>query len=48
VFEGNTEATRAFVPYVDAALIVLGADPPISGDELRLVETVAHTDTSFR
>jgi hypothetical protein len=36
-FTGNTEATRAFVPHIDAALVVLGADPPISGDELSLV-----------
>jgi hypothetical protein len=36
-FAGNTDATRAFVPHVDAALVVLGADPPISGDELALV-----------
>jgi hypothetical protein len=36
-FPGNTQATRAFVPHIDAALIVLGADPPISGDELALV-----------
>ena len=41
VFGGNTEATRAFVPHIDAALLVLGADPPISGDELALVEEVA-------
>lgn len=37
----NTAATRAFVPHVDAALIVLGADPPISGEELALVEELA-------
>jgi predicted GTPase len=36
-FAGNTQATRAFVPHIDAALIVLGADPPISGEELSLV-----------
>jgi GTP-binding protein EngB required for normal cell division len=41
VFLGNTEATRAFVPHVDAALVVLGADPPISADELALVEEIA-------
>jgi predicted GTPase len=41
VFATNTEATRAFVPHIDAALIVLGADPPISGDELALVEEMA-------
>ncbi len=41
VFAGNTEATRAFVPHIDAALVVLGADPPISAEELALVEDVA-------
>jgi len=41
VFVGNTEATRAFVPHVDAALVVLGADPPISADELSLVQEIA-------
>jgi len=41
VFAGNTEATRAFVPHVDAALVVLGADPPISADELSLVEEIS-------
>ena len=40
VFAGNTAETRAFVPHIDAALIVLGGDPPITGDELELVETV--------
>jgi GTPase SAR1 family protein len=39
----NTEATRAFVPHVDAALVVLGADPPITRDELDLVTEVAGT-----
>jgi len=37
VFAGNTEATRAFVPHIDAAIVVVGAEPPISGDELALV-----------
>ncbi len=41
VFEANTRATLDFVPHIDAALVVLGADPPISGDEIRLLETVA-------
>ena len=41
VFSGNTAATEAFVPHVDAALIVIGADPPLAGEELALVETVA-------
>ncbi|MBI4587817.1 MAG: dynamin family protein [Candidatus Rokubacteria bacterium] len=37
----STAATRAFVPHIDAALVVLGADPPISGEELALVQEVA-------
>ncbi|RMG43473.1 MAG: hypothetical protein D6718_12195 [Acidobacteria bacterium] len=41
VFGDNTEATRSFVPHVDAALVVLGADPPISGEELELVREIA-------
>jgi GTP-binding protein EngB required for normal cell division len=41
VFEGNTRATRAFVPEIDAALVVLGVDPPIGGEELGLVEEIA-------
>jgi len=43
-FHESTAATHAFVPQIDAALIVIGADPPISGDELRLITDVAqHT-----
>ena len=41
VIEANSEATREFLPHIDAALVTLGADPPISGDELRLVEEIA-------
>jgi hypothetical protein len=41
VIEANTRATRAFVPHIDAALVVLGADPPISRDELDLVGELA-------
>lgn len=41
VFLDNTEETRAFVPQVDAALVVLGGDPPISGEELALVDDVS-------
>lgn len=37
----NSAATRAFVPHIDAALVVLGADPPISGEELTLVQEIA-------
>jgi GTP-binding protein EngB required for normal cell division len=41
VFETNTAVTRDFVPQIDAAIVVLGPDPPISKDELDLVQTVA-------
>lgn len=41
VFTGNTEATKDFVPHIDAALVVLGADPPIAKAELDLVAEVA-------
>jgi GTP-binding protein EngB required for normal cell division len=41
VFTSGTAATHEFVPHVDAALLVLGADPPISEDELALAETIA-------
>jgi Dynamin family len=41
VFEGNSAVTRRFVPQVDAALLIIGADPPISGDEVALVEQIA-------
>lgn len=40
VFTGNTATTQAFIPHIDAALIVVGADPPIAGEELALVEAV--------
>jgi GTPase Era involved in 16S rRNA processing len=40
-FPSNTAVTRAFVPHIDAALVVLGADPPISNDELGLIADVA-------
>jgi predicted GTPase len=38
VYAANTAATRAFVPRIDVALIVVGPDPPISGAELELLE----------
>ncbi len=34
------ETTRAFVPRIDVALAVLGADPPITGDELQLLDAI--------
>jgi GTP-binding protein EngB required for normal cell division len=41
VFAGNTAATQAFIPHIDAAIVVIGTDPPLSGDELQLVETIS-------
>jgi hypothetical protein len=41
VFTSNTAATQAFIPHIDAALVVIGADPPLAGEELALVEAVA-------
>jgi ribosome biogenesis GTPase A len=40
VFTGNTATTQAFIPHIDAALVVVGADPPIAGAELALVEAI--------
>jgi GTPase SAR1 family protein len=40
VHAANTEATRAFIPRTDVALVVVGPDPPISGAELQLIEEV--------
>ncbi len=40
VFSSNTASTQAFIPHIDAALIVLGADPPLAGEELKLIEAV--------
>jgi len=40
VFTGNTATTQAFIPHIDAALVVVGADPPIAGEELALVDAV--------
>ena len=41
VHAANTEATQAFVPRTDVALVVVGPDPPISGAELQLIEEVS-------
>jgi len=41
VFAGNTAATRDFIPHIDAAIVLIGADPPIAGEELAIVETVS-------
>jgi GTP-binding protein EngB required for normal cell division len=41
VFDANTASTRDFLPHIDAAIVVVGADPPISGEELRYVTELA-------
>jgi signal recognition particle receptor subunit beta len=43
VVVANTIATRAFVPHVDAAILVLGSDPPITAEELALVREMKPT-----
>ena len=46
VNEASSAVTREFIPHLDAALVVVGADPPVSGEELRLVSAIAaETDT---
>ncbi|MGC8669096.1 MAG: dynamin family protein [Chthonomonadales bacterium] len=47
VFAANTEATRDFVPHIDAALLVIGPDPPISGEEIALAEQIARNVDYF-
>ena len=47
VFTGNTATTQAFIPHIDAALVVVGADPPIAGEELALVEVNRHASSGF-
>lgn len=42
VSAGNTAATHDYLPHVDVALVITGVDPPLSGEELSLVEAVAH------
>ena len=39
VFEGNSQITLRFLPRIDVAVVVLGSDPPISGEELALIRT---------
>lgn len=41
VFETSAAATYEFIPHIDAALVVLGADPPVSGDELTLITSIS-------
>ncbi|HEX5386663.1 MAG TPA: dynamin family protein [Gemmatimonadales bacterium] len=39
--QANTRATREFLPHIDAVIAVLGADPPISGEELSFIAEAA-------
>jgi len=41
VFLSSDARTRAFLPHIDAALVVLGPDPPISAEELDLVRALS-------
>jgi GTP-binding protein EngB required for normal cell division len=41
VFASNAEVTRSFLPRIDVAVVVLGSDPPISGEELALVKAAS-------
>ena len=47
VFAGNTTATQAFIPHIDAAIVVVGADPPIAGEELALVAEIGKQVTNL-
>jgi len=41
------QTTQAFIPHIDAALVVVGADPPIAGEELALVESIGKQVSGF-
>jgi predicted GTPase len=45
VFEANTRAARDVLPRIDVVLLVTGADPPLTADELHLIGAAAHVDT---
>ncbi len=47
VFAGNTAATKAFIPHIDAAIVVVGADPPIAGDEMILMREIGKQVTNL-
>ena len=40
IFEPNSETTRSFLPRIDVAIVVLGSDPPITGEELNLIRAL--------
>jgi len=41
IVRGANARTQHTVPHIDAAIVVIGVDPPLSGDELDLVADVA-------
>ncbi|HEY0995624.1 MAG TPA: dynamin family protein [Gemmatimonadaceae bacterium] len=41
VYAADAAATQALVPQIDATLLVVGADPPLTGDELALAREIA-------
>jgi GTP-binding protein EngB required for normal cell division len=41
IYLESVGATLGCAPHLDAAIVVLGADPPITGEELSLVEEIA-------
>jgi GTP-binding protein EngB required for normal cell division len=47
IHTSSAEMTRQLVPQVDAAVMLLGADPPISDAELELAEQLARQDTQL-
>lgn len=47
VFAENTAATERFIPHIDAAIVVVGVDPPITDDELVLVEEIGKHVTNL-
>jgi GTP-binding protein EngB required for normal cell division len=43
VFQSSTVAAHGFLPQIDVALVVVGVDPPLTRDELSVVERLAGT-----
>ena len=41
IIRGAGSLTHSLVPHIDAAIVVIGVDPPLSGDELVLIGDVA-------
>jgi GTP-binding protein EngB required for normal cell division len=47
VFVAGSVATRSFVPQIDAALFIVGTDPPISGEELELLADITRQTSNI-